>query len=306
MSNIPSSVPKQFRPGFQPKMVESMQDVKPGIQDDMTGDAEPVLDILADGRKYKGVGKLEGKNVLCTGADSGIGASFAVLAAYEGANLLLHYYEKEQKDVDNLTKYLNKNSPSTKFEFISADLSKLSEVEKLADKAKSYFGQVHVLFNNHATQQEVEDITQLADEQWTHVFDTNIHAFFRLTKLLIPVMPWGSSIINNASINPFVGHPKLVDYTSTKGAIVAFTRALSNQIVKDKGIRVNAVCPGPILTPLVVATMGEESMKSFGVTTSIGRPGQPVEIATCVVFLASSDSSYVTAQMIHCNGGAPY
>lgn len=106
-------------------------------------------------------------------------------SAYEGANLLLHYYEKEQKDVDNLTKYLNKNSPSTKFEFISADLSKLSEVEKLADKAKSYFGQVHVLFNNHATQQEVEDITQLADEQWTHVFDTNIHAFFRLTKLLM-------------------------------------------------------------------------------------------------------------------------
>lgn len=288
-------------------MVGSMQDNKPGFQHVMTGDAAPLMDTLADGRKYKGVGKLQGKNVLITGADSGIGASFAIIAAYEGASLLLHYYPSEEKDKDNVAKYLQENAPNTKFEFVGADLSKKDEVSKVADKAKSFFnGSVHVLFNNHGTQNEVEDITDLADDQWVHVFDTNIHAIFRLTKAIIPLMPWGGSIINNASINPFVGHPKLVDYTSTKGAIVGFTRALSNQIVKERGIRVNAVCPGPILTPLVVATMGKESMETFGVTTAIGRCGQPIEVATCVMFLACAESTYVSAQMIHCNGGAPY
>lgn len=140
-------------------------------------------------------------------------------------------------------------------------------------------------------------IEDLSHEQWRHVFDVNIHSFFYLTKNLIPIMPWGGSIINNASINPFVGHPKLLDYTSTKGAIVGFTRALSNQIVKDKGIRVNAVCPGPIWTPLVAATMGKESLENFGPGTAIGRAGQPVEVATAFVFLASADSSYFTAQV---------
>ena len=155
----------------------------------------------------------------------------------------------------------------------------------------------HARVNNHGTQNEVPHIEDLSHEQWRHVFDVNIHSFFYLTKNLIPIMPWGGSIINNASINPFVGHPKLLDYTSTKGAIVGFTRALSNQIVKDKGIRVNAVCPGPIWTPLVAATMGKESLESFGPGTAIGRAGQPVEVATAFVFLASADSSYFTAQV---------
>jgi len=167
-------------------------------------------------------------------------------------------------------------------------------------------GELHVLVNNHATQNEVADIANLESEQWRHVFDVNIHAFFYLTKNLIPIMPWGASIINNASINPFKGHPKLLDYTATKGAIVAFTRGLSNQIVKDKGIRVNAVCPGPIWTPLVAATMSKESLEDFGPSTPIGRAGQPVEVATAFVFLASVDSSYFTAQCFHVNGGAAY
>lgn len=301
----PSSVPEWAHPGFQPKTVKEMQDVKPGLQHQMEYD--PIDDVTADGKPYKAAGKLEGKNAVITGADSGIGRATAILYALEGASLYLHYFEKEQKDVDKLNDYLKKKSPNTKVEWISADLSKREEVEKVAEGAKKYFnGQIDILFNNHATQQEVESLTELSDEQWTHVFDTNIHAFYRLTKALLPNMPWGASIINNASINPFVGHPKLVDYTSTKGAIVAFTRALSNQIVKEKGVRVNCICPGPIWTPLVVATMGKDSMESFGVTTSIGRAGQPVEMATVCVFLASADSSYITAQMIHANGGAPY
>lgn len=186
--------------------------------------------------------------------------------------------------MDKLTAYIKENSPSTKFETVIADLSKKEECHSLADKAKEFFnGKVDILFNNAGTQNEVESLVDLPDEQWEYVFKTNIHAIFYLTKALLPMMPWGSSIINNASINPFVGHPKLVDYTSTKGAIVGFTRALSNQVVKERGIRVrcctfclasrchltlkflkvNAICPGPILTPLVSAVFSRPYPRTY-------------------------------------------
>ncbi|KAJ9115831.1 hypothetical protein QFC22_004973 [Naganishia vaughanmartiniae] len=296
---IPANTPECYKPGWlgstSKKMVGQMQENIPGLQHDMID--QPLDDILVNGEKYKAAGKLVGKNALITGADSGIGRATAILFAYEGASLLLHYVKEEQKDMDNLTAYIKEKSPSTKFETIIADLSNKEECHALAAKAKEVFnGKVDILFNNAGTQNEVASLVDLPDEQWEYVFKTNIHAIFYLTKALLPMMPWGSSIINNASINPFVGHPKLVDYTATKGAIVGFTRALSNQVVKEKGIRVNAICPGPILTPLVLATMGKESLESFGVSTAIGRPGQPVECATCVVFLASYDSTYVTAQ----------
>jgi NAD(P)-dependent dehydrogenase (short-subunit alcohol dehydrogenase family) len=137
-------------------------------------------------------------------------------------------------------------------------------------------------------------------DQWEKTFATNIHPFFYLSKYALPHMKSGSTIINNASINAYIGRPDLLDYTSTKGAIVAFTRGLSNQVV-GKGIRVNAVAPGPIWTPLVPSTMSEGAMKEF--TSPMGRPGQPSEVATCVVFLASTDSSFISGQTIHCNGG---
>ncbi|KAJ9121336.1 hypothetical protein QFC24_004672 [Naganishia onofrii] len=296
---IPANTPEQYRPGWMgstdKKMAGQMQENIPGLQHDMVD--QPLDDILVNGEKYKAAGKLVGKNAVITGADSGIGRATAILFAYEGASLLLHYVKEEQEDMDKLTAYIKEKSPSTKFETAIADLSNKAECYALAEKAKQVFnGKIDILFNNAGTQNEVESLVDLKDEQWEYVFQTNIHAIFYLTKALLPSMPWGSSIINNASINPFVGHPKLVDYTSTKGAIVGFTRALSNQVVKEKGIRVNAICPGPILTPLVLATMGKESLESFGVSTAIGRPGQPVECATCVVFLASYDSTYVTAQ----------
>jgi NAD(P)-dependent dehydrogenase (short-subunit alcohol dehydrogenase family) len=150
--------------------------------------------------------------------------TYITCSAYEGASLLLHYVKEEQKDMDNLAEYLKANSPSTQFYTVAADLSNKEECHAVAAKAKEVFnGKIDILFNNAGTQNEVESILDLSDEQWEYVFKTNIHAIFYLTKALIPMMPWGSSIINNASINPFVGHPKLVDYTSTKGAIVAFT-----------------------------------------------------------------------------------
>jgi len=305
MSNIPDSVPAQYRPGLPADTVKNMQGPIPGQQHPM--DPAPLDDVMVDGSKYLAAGKLKGKNAIITGGDSGIGRATAVLFAYEGASLLITYFETEEKDAKELLKYLNEKSPSTKVELVKADLSKEEECLKVADKAKALFkGKVDILFNNAATQKEVESILDLPSSQWEYVFATNIHSIFHLTKAVIPMMPWGSSIINNASINPFVGHPKLLDYTSTKGAIVGFTRALSGQIVQDKGIRVNAICPGPIWTPLVVATMSKESMETFGKTTNMGRAGQPVECATCVVFLASVDSSYVSGQCIHCNGGSPY
>lgn len=142
--------------------------------------------------------------------------------------------------------------------------------------------------------------SRLDREQWVHTFNTNIHPLFYLSKYILPHMSRGSTIINNASINAYIGRPDLLDYTSTKGAIVSFTRGLSNQYVA-KGIRVNAVAPGPVWTPLIPATMNDEAQKQF--TSPMGRPSQPSEIATCVVFLASKDSSSISGQVIHCNGG---
>ena len=137
-------------------------------------------------------------------------------------------------------------------------------------------------------------------EQWLHTFNTNIHPFFYLSKYALPHMKSGDTIINNASINAYIGRPDLLDYTSTKGAIVSFTRGLSNQFV-GKGIRVNAIAPGPVWTPLIPSTMNEEAQKQF--TSPMGRPAQPSEIATCVVFLAAADSACISGQTIHCNGG---
>ncbi|CRK18384.1 hypothetical protein BN1723_018249, partial [Verticillium longisporum] len=161
-------------------------------------------------------------------------------------------------------------------------------------------GGIDILFNNAAYQMMVENIKDLSEDQWLHTFNTNIHPFFFLSKYALPHMKPGATIINNASINAYIGRPDLLDYTSTKGAIVSFTRGLSNQYV-DKGIRVNAVAPGPVWTPLIPATMNEEAQKNF--TSPMGRPAQPSEIATCVVFLASTDSSALSGQVIHCNGG---
>jgi len=161
-------------------------------------------------------------------------------------------------------------------------------------------GGIDILVNNHAYQMMVEDIKDLSEDQWIHTFNTNIHPFFYLSKYTLPHMSRGSTIINNASINAYIGRPDLLDYTSTKGAIISFTRGLSNQYV-SKGIRVNAVAPGPVWTPLIPATMNDEALKQF--TAPMGRPSQPSEIATCFVFLASSDSSSISGQTIHANGG---
>ncbi|EFQ94446.1 hypothetical protein CFE70_007258 [Pyrenophora teres f. teres 0-1] len=248
--------------------------------------------------KYKAAGKLKGKRAIITGGDSGIGRSIAVLFAMEGADSFIAYLPEEEKDANDTKKMVEEKGQ--KCYTLAVDLKAKENCKKVIDEAVKQMGGIDILVNNHAYQMMINDIHDLSEEQWLHTFDTNIHPFFYLSKYALPHMKRGATIINNASINAYVGRPDLLDYTSTKGAIVAFTRGLSNQYV-GRGIRVNAVAPGPVWTPLIPATMNDEAMKQF--TAPIGRPSQPSEIATCFVFLASNDSSSISGQTIHANGG---
>ncbi|KAI1369583.1 short chain dehydrogenase [Xylaria arbuscula] len=249
-------------------------------------------------QKYRAAGKLEGKKALITGGDSGIGRATAILFAMEGADSFIAYLPDEQKDAEETKKLVEANG--RKCHLFATDLTSKDNCKKVVDEAVKAMGRVNILFNNAAYQMMINDINDLSEDQWIHTFNTNIHPYFYLAKYVLPQMQRGDTIINNASINAYIGRPDLLDYTSTKGAVVSFTRGLSNQFV-SKGIRVNAVAPGPVWTPLIPSTMNEEAQKSF--TSPMGRPSQPSEIATCIVFLAAKDSSSISGQTIHCNGG---
>jgi NAD(P)-dependent dehydrogenase (short-subunit alcohol dehydrogenase family) len=280
-------VTKQSFPGT----TEEMPDPKPTHSE--------VPDHTGEGKtSYKAAGKLKGRKALITGGDSGIGSATAILFAKEGADSTIVYLPEEEKDAQGTKKEVEQLG--AKCYLIARDLAKKENCKEIVDFALEKMGSIDILFNNAAYQMMVEDILDLPDEQWEHTFNVNIHSFFYISKYALKHMKKGSTIINNASINAYIGRPDLLDYTSTKGAIVSFTRGLSNQYV-GKGIRVNAVAPGPVWTPLIPATMSEDAQKKF--TSPMGRPGQPSEVATCVVFLASSDSSFVSGQVIHCNGG---
>jgi NAD(P)-dependent dehydrogenase (short-subunit alcohol dehydrogenase family) len=275
----------------------------PGKEYNLPG-PEPLWDEIPTGEegkseKYKAAGKLKGKKAIITGGDSGIGRASAILFAMEGADSLIVYLPEEEKDAQDTKRRVE--AYGQKCHLLSTDLTDRGNCKKVIDEAVKLFnGQIDILFNNHAYQMMKNDISELSEDQWVHTFNTNIHPFFYLSKYALPHMRRGSTIINNASINAYVGRPDLLDYTSTKGAIVSFTRGLSNQQL-GKGIRVNAVAPGPVWTPLIPATMNEEAQKQF--TAPMGRPSQPSEIATVVVFLASSDSSSISGQTLHPNGG---
>ncbi|KAG6017231.1 hypothetical protein E4U54_007927 [Claviceps lovelessii] len=273
----------------------------PGTDRDMP-EPKPVRDELPDSRgeslPYLAANKLKGKRALITGGDSGIGAATAVLFAKEGAVVTIAHLAEEEGDAKDTQKQVEKNGGTC--HVVSADLVKRENCQNVVDFAVEKMGGIDILFNNAAYQMMVEDIADLSEDQWVHTFNINIHAYFYMAKYALRHMQRGAVIINNASINAYVGRPDLLDYTSSKGAIVSFTRGLSNQYV-SKGIRVNAVAPGPVWTPLIPATMNDKAQKEF--TSPMGRPAQPSEIATCVVFLASADSSCVSGQTIHCNGG---
>lgn len=292
-----SSSKGQFESGFQP---EVQHQPVPGLEKNM--DPQPLYDQLptADGGKqpYRAAGKLEGKKAIVSGGDSGIGRAIVLLYAMEGADVFISYLPQEEDDAQETKKLVEQKG--RKCYLHATDLTDRGNCEKLVAEAVKQLGGLDILVNNAAYQMVVDDIKDLKEEQWIHTFNTNIHPYFYLAKYSLPHMKAGSTIINNASINAYIGRPDLLDYTSTKGAIVAFTRGLSNQYV-GRGIRVNAVAPGPVWTPLIPATMGDEQIKQF--TAPIGRPSQPSEIATCFVFLASADSSSISGQTIHANGG---
>jgi NAD(P)-dependent dehydrogenase (short-subunit alcohol dehydrogenase family) len=266
---------------------------QPGVETKMNPDPESVK---AD---YKGSGKLKGKTAIITGGDSGIGKSVSIYYAKEGANVVIVYLDEHE---DAKTTKALVEQEGQKCLLLSGDLGEENFCQEVIKKTIDEFGKLDILVNNAAEQHVQKSLTDITAQQLEKTFRTNIFSMFYLTKAALPHLKKGSSIINTTSVTAYQGNPKLIDYSATKGAILSFTRALSNSISKD-GIRVNGVAPGPIWTPLIPASFSEEDVKKFGTDTPMGRAGQPEELAGAYVFLASDEASYMSGQVIHVNGG---
>ncbi|MCY9374252.1 MULTISPECIES: SDR family oxidoreductase [Bacillus] len=267
------------------------QNQQPGFEYLM--DPRPVFD------KPKIAKKLEGKTAIITGGDSGIGRAVSVLFAKEGANVVIVYLNEHQ-DAEETKQYVEKEG--VKCLLIAGDIGDEAFCNDVVMQASQAFPSIDILVNNAAEQHVQPSIEKITSHQLIRTFQTNIFSMFYLTKAVLPHLKKGSSIINTASITAYKGHKTLIDYSATKGAIVTFTRSLSQSLVQQ-GIRVNAVAPGPIWTPLIPASFAAEDVEVFGSDVPMERPGQPVEVAPSYLYLASDDSTYVTGQTIHVNGG---
>jgi NAD(P)-dependent dehydrogenase (short-subunit alcohol dehydrogenase family) len=254
----------------------------------------------AEDEKHRGGGKLDGKVALITGGDSGIGRAVAMAFAKEGADVAVNYLD-EDKDAKETQRMVEEHGASCLL--IRGDIGDERFCQKAVDRTVKELGQLDILVNNAAEQRPQDSIEKISAKQLERTFRTNIFSMFFLTKAAMKHLKEGSVIINTTSVTAYKGNPELLDYSSTKGAIVAFTRSLSQALAKKK-IRVNGVAPGPIWTPLIPSTFPEEEVETFGADTPLGRPGQPEEVAPCYVFLASDDSSYMTGQVLHPNGGS--
>lgn len=269
------------------------QNKRPGIEEEMN--PRPKYEGT-----YKAAGKLEGKVALITGGDSGIGRAVAVAYAKEGADVAIVYLN-ENEDAKQTKQEVEQEG--RKCVLISGDLGNESFAKQAVQETVDQLGGLDILINNAAEQHPQEEITDITAEQLEKTFRTNIFAMFFVTQAAMPHLKKGSAIINTASVTAYRGNPQLIDYSATKGAIVSFTRALSMNIVGKKGIRVNAVAPGPIWTPLIPSTFDKEQVAQFGGNTPMQRPGQPEELAPAYVFLGCDDSSYISGQVLHINGG---
>ena len=244
--------------------------------------------------------KLQGKVAIITGGDSGIGRAVALLFAEQGASLAISYL-MEEEDAQEVKRIAEEEFGASCL-LIPGDIRKLRTCEKIVQATIKEYGKIDILVNNAATQTEQKSLTQISDDQLIETFETNIFSMFRVTRAALPYLKKGSSIINTASVTAYRGSPSLIDYSATKGAIVTFTRSLSHSVI-DKGIRVNAVAPGPIWTPLIAGSFKGKKVAEFGSDVPLKRAGQPAEVAPCYLFLASSDASYITGQVLHPNGG---
>lgn len=277
----------------QPLQPPQHQDQRPGQESEMS----PAPKF--ENEQYRGSGKLQQKVALITGGDSGIGRAVAIAFAKEGADVAIVYLN-EHEDAQKTQEEVEQEG--RRCLLIAGDIGDEPFCQQIVQKTVSELGKLDILVNNAAEQHPQESIENISAEQLERTFRTNIFSMFYLTKAALPHLQEGSAIINTTSVTAYKGNPQLLDYSTTKGAIVAFTRSLSQSLVQ-KGIRVNGVAPGPIWTPLIPSTFPEEKVANFGKQVPMQRAGQPEEIAPSYVFLASHDSSYISGQILHPNGG---
>jgi NAD(P)-dependent dehydrogenase (short-subunit alcohol dehydrogenase family) len=278
------------KPPFKPQ-----QQPVPGDQSRM----EPYPDCGET--SYKGSGRMSNKIALITGGDSGIGRAVAIAFAREGADVAISYLD-EHEDAKETARWVEEAGRQCLL--LPGDLTEKARCQTIVDETVKKFGRIDVLVNNAAFQMTHETLEEIPDEEWVKTFDLNITAMFRICKAALPSMAAGSSIINTSSVNSDSPKPTLLAYATTKGAIANFTAGLA-QLLGDRGIRVNSVAPGPIWTPLIVSTMPDEQVKTFGEETPLGRPGQPVEVAPIYVLLASDEGSYISGARYAVTGGKP-
>lgn len=269
------------------------QNHQPGIESEMN--PRPV----SVAPNYKPGGKLVGKTAIITGGDSGIGKSVAIYFAKEGADVAIVYLEEHQ-DADETKQLIE--AEGRRCLLYSGDIGSEDYCKEITNKTIKEFGKLDILVNNAAEQHPQKSLLNITRNQLEKTFRTNIFSYFYMAKMALPFLKTGASIINTASITAYEGNEQLLDYSATKGAIVSFTRSLAKSLA-PQGIRVNGVAPGPIWTPLIPSTFPADQVATFGSNTAMGRAGQPYELAPSYVFLASDDSTYISGQMIHVNGG---
>ena len=266
----------------------------PGLHKDMRNKADHGEE------SYKGSGRLSGKAALITGGDSGIGRAVAIAFAREGADVAISYLPEEQADAAETIGWITK--AGRKALALPGDIRDEQHCGQIVEQAASQLGRLDILINNAAFQAVHQKLEEFSSEEWDHTFRTNIYAMFYLSKAALPRLAKGGAIINTTSVQAYQPKGNLLAYATTKGAIVTFTKALS-QLALDSGVRVNAVAPGPVWTPLIPSTMEKDHVKEFGKSSQMERPAQPVELAPAYVFLASNESSFVTGSVVDMTGG---